>query len=418
MNSYRKRVSALSAVALILLVAVALISGNWAVLVVIAALVAIVMLHEAGHMIVARLSGMLVTEFFLGFGPKIWSVRKGDTEYGVKAILAGGYVKIPGMSESEEVDPETESRTYRRSTFPRKLAVVVAGSVVHFVLAISLLWAVFALIGVPSGSKTVIGIVEPVSSGSSPAISAGLRPGDQVVSVDGKKLGSVDSFVSKIQKSAGVPIQLELRRKGRLVDVTVVPSPRSQLDLKGVPMPAQASELSKGTLGVSESSMPAIPAKKSSPGSAFVKSIENLASATGLIFTKTSSAVGSLWSQFLHPSRPATAATNTNRISSIVGVVQLSAQAAKTGWADVLALLAQINLFIGLFNLIPLPPFDGGHAAVAIYERVRSRRGAEYHADGAKLSQVAVVVLFMVIFLIFIPALYLDITKPIQVPFG
>ena len=112
-------------------VALAVVLGALPVLVVVLALVAMIMLHELGHFATAKWSGMKVTEYFLGFGPRLWSIRRGETEYGVKAIPAGGYVRIVGMTMLEEVDPADEARSYRQASFPRRLLVAVAGSAMH-----------------------------------------------------------------------------------------------------------------------------------------------------------------------------------------------------------------------------------------------------------------------------------------------
>ena len=128
-------------------ITVAIVLGAWPVLVVILALVAMIMLHELGHFATAKWSGMKVTEYFLGFGPKLWSIRRGETAYGVKAIPAGGYVRIVGMTMLEEVDPVDEARSYRQATFPRRLLVAVAGSAVHFIIAFVLLFSLYAFSG-------------------------------------------------------------------------------------------------------------------------------------------------------------------------------------------------------------------------------------------------------------------------------
>ena len=120
--------------------AFSIVTGAFPFVLVVIALIVMIMLHELGHFLTAKWSGMKVTEFFLGFGPRLWSVRKGETEYGVKAIPAGGYVRIIGMSNLEEVDPADEPRTYRQQPFPRRLSVAVAGSTMHFIIAFVLLF--------------------------------------------------------------------------------------------------------------------------------------------------------------------------------------------------------------------------------------------------------------------------------------
>ncbi len=134
-------------------VVLALAAHAGAILIVVGALIAMVMLHELGHLLTAKWGHMKVTEYFLGFGPRLWSVRRGETEYGIKAIPAGGYVKILGMTSAEEVDPADEPRTYRQRPFHNRLAVGLAGSAMHFVMAFVILFALYAFIGAPQGNE-------------------------------------------------------------------------------------------------------------------------------------------------------------------------------------------------------------------------------------------------------------------------
>src|SRR5438067_11279466 len=140
-------------VAIVLVLAV--ITGFSPFLGVIGALIAIVMLHEFGHFVTAKWAGMKVSEYFFGFGPRLWSIRKGETEYGIKAIPVGGYVRILGMNNLEQVDPADEPRTYRQKSFPRRLSVAVAGSAMHFLIAFLLLIVLWAAVGVPKATTTV-----------------------------------------------------------------------------------------------------------------------------------------------------------------------------------------------------------------------------------------------------------------------
>src|SRR5713226_6540998 len=160
---------------LALIVAAATIAGAalgiTTVLLVIFALIVMIMLHELGHFATAKWAGMKVTEYFLGFGPRLWSIRKGETEYGVKAIPAGGYVKIIGMNNLEEVDPRDEPRSYRQAPYRWRLAVGLAGSTMQFILAIVLLFVLVTAVGVPNPNKPTdkVAQVLALSSGESPA---------------------------------------------------------------------------------------------------------------------------------------------------------------------------------------------------------------------------------------------------------
>ena len=140
------------------------VTHTTAVLIVVVALVAMIMLHELGHFATAKWSHMKVTEYFLGFGPRLWSFRRGETEYGIKAIPAGGYVKILGMTNAEEVDPADEARTYRRQPFHNRLLVAVAGSAMHGVMAFLLLWGMFTFIGSQRQDMVQIAGFSPLSA--------------------------------------------------------------------------------------------------------------------------------------------------------------------------------------------------------------------------------------------------------------
>ncbi|HSP03638.1 MAG TPA: site-2 protease family protein, partial [Acidimicrobiales bacterium] len=130
------------------------IAGGWAPLVVVFGVVVMIFLHELGHYLAAKWGGMKVTEFFIGFGPRIWSFQRGETEYGLKVIPAGAYVKVIGMNNLDEVDPADEGKTYRQASYPRRMAVAVAGSTMHFLQAILLLFVLYSFVGVPGGSLT------------------------------------------------------------------------------------------------------------------------------------------------------------------------------------------------------------------------------------------------------------------------
>ncbi|MCL4369049.1 MAG: site-2 protease family protein, partial [Actinobacteria bacterium] len=141
-------------------------------LLVVLALVVMIMVHEFGHFAVAKWSKMKVTEFFVGFGPRIWSFRRGETEYGVKALPAGGYVKIVGMSSLEELAPEDEARAYRNSSYPRRLAVSAAGSFMHFVMAYLILVILFSVVGVADSTRAQVVALSKFPGVTSPAQAA------------------------------------------------------------------------------------------------------------------------------------------------------------------------------------------------------------------------------------------------------
>src|SRR3954447_15347191 len=201
------------AIALVL----AIVTGFSPFLGVIFALISIVMLHEFGHFVTAKWSGMKVSEYFFGFGPRLWSIKRGETEYGIKAIPAGGYVRILGMNNLEQVDPADEARTYRQQSYPRRMAVAVAGSTMHFLLAFLLLVIVWAVIGNPKPTMA-IGEISKVKNGESPAQLAGLQVGDQVLAVQNRIVHSWDELPPYIRKHPGQPIEFTVQRGDHLVN--------------------------------------------------------------------------------------------------------------------------------------------------------------------------------------------------------
>ena len=201
------------------LVALVVIRPSTAVTVaIIVGLILTIMLHEWGHYIAAKRSGMKVTEFFLGFGPRIWSFRRGETEYGVKAIPAGGYVRIVGMTNLEEVDPEDEARTYRQATTGKRLITVLAGIIVNLVLALVLIFAIL----VARGPEDISTKLESVSA-SSPAAAAGFRAGDKIVAIDGHRITTWDEVGAAITPHRGDALLFTVVRDGRRLDLVATP---------------------------------------------------------------------------------------------------------------------------------------------------------------------------------------------------
>jgi membrane-associated protease RseP (regulator of RpoE activity) len=395
-------------------VVAAVLTNTTAVLAVVLAIVVMVMLHELGHFVTAKAAGMKVTEYFLGFGPRLWSVRHGETEYGVKAIPAGGYVRIIGMSNLEEVDPADEPRTYRQKPFWRRLSVAMAGSVVHFILAILLLWWAYLMLGVPSGQQVVIGGLAKIDGVANPAHQAGLRAGDVLVSVGGHRVTGVSSVTSAIKPHIGQAIPVVVDRDGKRLTFYVTPVDGSTHHEQGATTPKAPEGVIGVDLGVGTAFANASPLHTFASAAAGIGGIswQTLVS-VGHFFSPTG--ITSYAHQIAAPSG-SQASANPNRVESVIGIVRLASQAAATGLATVLQLLVFLNVFIGIFNMIPLLPLDGGHVAIAVYERLRSRRGRRYRVDAAKLlpATYAVVVLILILGL---TAVYLDIAHPLPNPF-
>src|ERR671911_150954 len=195
--------------------------ANWSYVLVVFGIVVMIFLHELGHFLTAKWSGMKVTEFFIGFGPRIWSFQRGETEYGFKVIPGGAYVRIIGMNNLDEVDPADEPRTYRQQSFPKRLLVVSAGSIMHMLQAFVLLVLLLGVVGVPGGSLTDDAArarnweVGSVVQGSA-ADDAGLREGDRIVSFNGHDVATWADVTDDIRASeVGDQVTLGIERDGR-----------------------------------------------------------------------------------------------------------------------------------------------------------------------------------------------------------
>lgn len=401
-------------------VAVALVVSRtgWLVPAVVAAVILMVVGHEFGHYITARLTGMKVTEFFVGFGPRVWSIRRGETEFGLKALPLGGYVRIVGMSTMEVIEDADEPRSYRAQSYPRRVLVASAGSLMHALMAFVIVVASLSVLGVPDERRVGIGGLLQWDNGAiTPAVRAGVRAGDEVIALNGRQLDSVMEFISAVHVAAGKPLTLTLRRGDHTIRRVVTPVDGRTVTMRGAPLsdPAGASA---GYLGVELEAL----YSRMSPWSAMTTSARYVANLT-------MSAVSSL-PQMFAPSQlsslvrdvtdssaaQATASTGQRPVSGY-GAVRLAVQSAEAGPREFVQIFATLNIFIGVLNLIPILPLDGGLIAVATYERVRSRKGRpRYQADLTKMTPFVYAFLALLAVLFF-STLYLDIVHPIANPF-
>jgi len=370
------------------------VPGSRTVLALIVGIILLIMLHEFGHYWTAKRAGMKVTEFFLGFGPRLWSFKRGETEYGVKAIPAGGYVRIIGMTNMEEVDEDDEPRTYREASTGKRLMVILAGVTVNLFIAFLLFFVVIAGQGrVADGPSTT---VDRVLSGSA-AEAAGLQPGDRLVAVNGQTLSGWDQLKAAIEKSGGEPLALTVERNGRAVQVTATPKVQSGQGFLGVG-PTTAFR----DVGV----LAAIPQAFTTMGDVTQATFD------GLKQRISPSGVSETAKQSFTSAAPAAGSTaDQNRPQTIIGFVHNGSQIAGGNVWSILWLLAALSLVLALFNLIPLLPLDGGHAVIAVYEGIASK--VKHHrvfADYRKALSVSLLLLSPLLFLS-LSAMVLDIRQ-------
>lgn len=357
------------------------------------ALILVIVIHEAAHFGVAKAFGIKVTDFFVGFGPKIWSTRRGETEIGFRWIPAGGYVKIAGMSPFEQVASEDLPRTYGAKPKWQRALVIAAGPATHFVLAFVFFAIWLGVIGQPTDrSPLLVQVPARMDGVTSPAFGAGLLPGDRIVAVDGLADPTVDELVAFTQDSDGIPITLTIDRDGQRFPVMLTPV---LTELDGEPVVRIGVVLGEG--------------RRERAG--FIGSITDgaglvgdslVGSAQGIVRVFGPEGVGRLFRLVF---------TETERSpgdpASVVGVGRVAGNIASEGnfW-DILYLFSLVNVFVGFLNLLPLPPFDGGHLAVLGIERVRGKA-----VDMRKVIPVsAAVAAFFILFTVAV--VYVDLIKP------
>jgi hypothetical protein len=318
-------------------------------------------------------------------------MKRGETEYGVKAIPAGGYVRIIGMNNLEDVDPADEARTFRRATTGRRLVVILAGVTVNLLLALVLFTVAIAGQGKIYGGPTTT--VDAVVSDSA-ARDAGLRAGDRIVAVDGERVGSWTALKRAIESRGGVETEFTVTRDGRTVRLTGTPRDEDGQGFLGV---SPAPEVR--TIGL----VAAVPEGLRAMRDVTVGTAKGI----GQIFTPAG--VEEYSKNFTSSAPSPGSVADQQRPRSLIGIVdQGSSLVAGDVWA-LLWLLGAVSLALALFNLLPLLPFDGGHAVVVGYEAVASRiRGRTVRVDFRKLMPVTVVVL--AVFLTFgVSAMLLDL---------
>ncbi|MHB8512986.1 MAG: M50 family metallopeptidase [Actinomycetota bacterium] len=342
-------------------------------------------LHEFGHFITAKKFGAKVDKFFIGFGPKIWSFRRGETEYGFNWIPAGGYVRIAGMNPFEEVSEQDRSRTFRSIAGWKRAIILAAGSTMHFLIAFIVLAALLVSAGIPDGPATnKVDIVEP----GTPAATAGVTHDDQVVAVNGLPVKSWDEIRDYIRSHPGFTISFTLLNHGRTREISATLSTK------------QDGNAAVGFFGV-EPVLKLV--KRSVPGGLW-ESFKFM----GVGAWQSLQGLGRVMTSIPHLFRVVAGKDkrSVNDPASLVGVTRAAGQGSIV---DLFYLFVTFNIFIGLVNILPLPPLDGGHLAVLAYEKIRRR-----DVDMRRLIPVTAFVL-AVLGGLFVITLYLDIVNPIPI---
>ena len=382
-----------------------------------------VALHECGHMWVARATGMKVRRYFVGFGPTLWSTRRpnalGSTEYGVKAIPLGGFCDIAGMTSIEELAPDEHERAmYKQKTWKRA-AVLAAGPGMNFIIGLVLIYAIAVIWGLPNLHPPTTAIVGETGcvaaqisndemadcTGPGPAAEAGIRAGDVIVKVGDTSVATFDEARTALQKASG-PTPIVVERDGEkistVVDVTQTQRFTGEDD--------QVSTV--GAIGISAAQfgpthynpLSAVPATFAFTGDLAVELGKSLAK----IPTKVGALVDAIGGGERDPETPI----------SVVGASIIGGDTVDHGlWVAFWFFLAQLNFVLGAINLIPLLPFDGGHIAIAVFEKIRNMiRSARGMVAAAPVNYLKLMPATYVILIVVVGYMFLTVTADLVNP--
>jgi membrane-associated protease RseP (regulator of RpoE activity) len=354
-----------------------------------------VALHECGHMWVARATGMKVRRYFVGFGPTLWSTMRpnklGYTEYGVKAVPLGGFCDIAGMTSVEELAPEDRQYAMYRQKVWKRVAVLFAGPGMNFIIGLVLLYGIAIAWGLPNlhpPTAAIVGETSCVSSevtkgnlgnctGPGPAALAGIKPGDTVVKVGNSEVKNFDEMVAAVRKLNGpTPFVVQRTTDGRTTESTIVVTPtttqRWTKDGNGSPTEVGAVGIAAAQYGPTQyNPLSAVPATFAFSGDLVVELGKSLA--------KIPTKIGALWHSIGGGER------DPETPISVVGASIIGGDTVEAGlWVAFWFFLAQLNFVLGAVNLLPLLPFDGGHIAIAVYEKIRNMIRSMRRVDAAE----------------------------------
>ncbi|UZN04859.1 M50 family metallopeptidase [Cellulomonas sp. S1-8] len=429
------------------------------VLVFVVVLLGSIALHEVGHMVPAKRFGVRVSQYMVGFGPTLWSRTRGETEYGVKALPLGGYVRLIGMyptdeavgareprgwwqrvaagaraASAEEIRPGEDHRAFYRLSTPKKLVVMLGGPVMNLLIAVVLVLVAYVGIGVPVAGTTVASVSECIvaidapagttcsaDDPAAPAAAAGVLPGDRLVSYDGVEVTSWAQVSGLIRESGDRTVTMVVERDGQQQDLSVTPvvAERPVVDEDGAAVTDESGELvtrEVGFLGVGPTSV----VERQSVGMA----LEVAASATWQtvqVVATLPQRVGALVeTTFTGGERDRTSIVGPVGVGRFAGeIAAMDTEPVAVRAAGLLTTLAMLNLALFVFNLLPLPPLDGGHVVTALWEGARRQlsrlRGVvrTRPADSALLVPLAYTV-FAVLGGVGLLLLYVDIVNPVR----
>ncbi len=340
-------------------------------LAVIVVLGVLIFFHEFGHFLMARLLGVRVLKFSLGFGPKLIGYKRGHTEYCLSAIPLGGYVKLLGENPGESLSPEEIPYSFSHRPLKDRALIVLAGPLANFVLA----WFFFVLVFVFQGKPIYLPVVGKVLP-DSPAAQAGLKPGDLILAIDGRPISSWQELNAMIKKSAGRPLRLTIKRGEKEIIVTVTPELREVKNIFG-------ETIKTPLIGI----MAAGKAKfiKTNPAKALIEAFFMVLAMIKLTLVS----IAKLIERVLPLST----------LGGPIFIAKLAGEQAQAGLWPLVSFMAVLSVNLGVLNLLPIPMLDGGHLLLYAIEGLRGRPIPEKTKELVmKVGLAILIVLMMVVF--------------------
>ncbi|MBI2533307.1 MAG: RIP metalloprotease RseP [Deltaproteobacteria bacterium] len=326
----------------------------------------LIVIHEWGHFLIAKLSGVGVVTFSVGFGPKLWVRKKGETEYALSAFPLGGYVKMVGEDPEEEVEQRDIERSFSHKGLLKRIAIVAAGPGFNLLLAVVLLMVVYFFYGVPVLSTRISG----VESGS-PAELAGIRKGDRIVAIDGQAVVEWDELSEKIKESQGAPLKMQIQRDSQQLSLTVQPVKKAARNIFG-------EKLETWVIGIGSQ----VSIEKGNPGQAVARAFQQTYEYSKLTLL-------ALYKMINGDVSP-------RNLGGPIMIAQMAGQQAQEGLGSFLAFLAVLSINLGVLNLLPVPVLDGGHLLFFLVEAIIGRPVAVKHRERAQQVGIFLLMLLMV----------------------
>jgi regulator of sigma E protease len=326
----------------------------------------LIVFHEFGHFLFAKLSGVGVLTFSVGFGPKVWVVKRGETEYALSAFPLGGYVKMVGEDPDEQVSPQDVEKSFAHKSLTKRIAIVAAGPVFNLLLAVVLLMLVFTFYGVPAMSTQVSGVEK-----GSPAEKAGIQKGDRIVAIDGVPVNEWEDLSSRIKGGGGKPLAIQLRRGEESINITVQPMQKEGRTIFG-------ERKDDWIIGIGSQ----VTIEKGKPGMAVVRAFYQT-------YETCKITLQAFYKMILGDVSP-------RNIGGPILIAQMAGEQAQEGLGSFLAFLAVLSINLGVLNLLPVPVLDGGHLLFFFVEAIIRKPVAVKYREMAQQVGICLLALLMV----------------------